>query len=293
MAGYRLHEVLLAPARPTAQPARLVGGVILTVAGFMAMNVMFYQILQQTPLWDELRPAFSDGTDYRAIWIMLGNFALLLSALGIAMQMVHNRPLLALLGPRKLFLFDARRVLRRVIPLFLLVFLIPSPDGLAPNWNMALAQWLILVPFTLPLILLQVGTEELLFRGYLQTHLAARFRSPFVWMVLPSGLFAYLHYDPETFGPNAVAMAGLTGLFALAAADLTARAGNLGPAVALHFVNNVFAILITGMDGYWDGLALFTLPFDPSDVETVRQGLMLEALVILCGWLAARIAIRR
>ncbi|MEQ9693152.1 CPBP family intramembrane glutamic endopeptidase [Shimia sp. SDUM112013] len=293
MAGYRLHEVLLAPARPTAQPARLVGGVILTVAGFMAMNVMFYQILQQTPLWDELRPAFSDGTDYRAIWIMLGNFALLLSALGIAMQMVHNRPLLALLGPRKLFLFDARRVLRRVMPLFLLVFLIPSPAGLAPDWNMALAQWLILVPFTLPLILLQVGTEELLFRGYLQTHLAARFRSPLVWMVLPSGLFAYLHYDPETFGPNAVAMAGLTGLFALAAADLTARAGNLGPAVALHFVNNVFAILITGMDGYWDGLALFTLPFDPSDVETVRQGLMLEALVILCGWLAARIAIRR
>jgi DNA-directed RNA polymerase subunit RPC12/RpoP len=39
-------------------------------------------------------------------------------------------------------------------------------------------------------VLIQTGAEEVLFRGYLQQQLAARFASPIAWMVLPSAIFA-------------------------------------------------------------------------------------------------------
>ena len=47
-------------------------------------------------------------------------------------------------------------------------------------------------------------------------------------MSLPSLLFGLLHYDPLTFGPNALPLAIWSAVFGLAAADLTARAGKTG-----------------------------------------------------------------
>ena len=102
-----------------------------------------------------------------------------------------------------------------------------------------------------------------------------------------------MHYDPLTYGPNAWPLVLWSVGFGLAAADLTARAGNLGPAIALHLANNVSALMITSTQGYWDGLALYVVPFGPEDVDMVRALLPVEALMILCCWLVARIAIRR
>ena len=82
-------------------------------------------------------------------------------------------------------------------------------------------------------------------------------------------------------------------LFGLAAADLTARSGSLGPALALHFANNVSALMLTSMQDHWDGLALYVFPFGPEAVEAIRAMMPVEVLVILCSWLVARIAIRR
>jgi membrane protease YdiL (CAAX protease family) len=159
--------------------------------------------------------------------------------------------------------------------------------------NMPFGDWIWLLPVSLPLILLQTSTEEFLFRGYLQSQLAARFSSPLVLMVLPSLLFGFLHYEPATYGPNALPLAAGAAVFGLVAADVTARAGNLGPALALHFLNNVVAMSFTSMEGHWDGLALFVLPFGPENVEALRATMPLEILLILCGWLTVRIAIRR
>ncbi|MGR3467619.1 MAG: hypothetical protein ACU0CI_07035, partial [Shimia sp.] len=46
--------------------------------------------------------------------------------------------------------------------------------------------WLILLPVALILVALQTGAEEIAFRGYLQSALAARFASPVIWMGIPS-----------------------------------------------------------------------------------------------------------
>ncbi len=293
MSAYRLHEVLVSQARPTAGLKHLFLGITLIFFGFVFLSFAYFQILQQFPDWPSIHAEWLGGTSARALWLMLLHLALLLLVLGFVVQEVHKRSLASLLGPRLLVSLDFRRVLRPLVILFTIIFFIPSPEGFEPIPNMASSAWALLLPLSLPLILLQVSAEELVFRGYIQSQLAARFNSPLVWMVAPSLLFGALHYDPVTYGPNAIYLAAWTVLFALAAADLTARSGNLGPALALHFANNVSALMLTSMQDHWDGLALYVLPFGPEAVETIRAMIPVEVLVILCCWLVARIAIRR
>ena len=142
-------------------------------------------------------------------------------------------------------------------------------------------------------LLIQAGTEELLFRGYIQQALAARFSSPLVWMVLPSALFALGHYLPAEAGQNALPIALWSGIFGVLMADLTARAGTLGPAIAVHLVNNVSALLIVSLPDTLSGLSLFTVPYSMSDAEALRGWLAIDFATMFVCWLAARLALRR
>ena len=293
MSAYRLHEVLVASARPTAELWRLVLAVVLIVVGFLVLNVAYFQVLANLPIWGELRGELRNGNSARAIWSMLGNFVPLLVIVLIVARVLNGRGIAQLIGPMRIAFLDFRRVMKLALLLFAVVFLIPTPGMDGPVANMPFGNWVRLVPISLLLIFVQISTEEILFRGYLQSQIAARFASPIAWMLIPSALFGALHYEPSTYGENAIWLAAWSGLFGMAAADLTARAGNLGPALALHFLNNVSAMMLAAMQGHWDGLALYAYPFGPEDVAALRAFLPLEALVILCGWLVARIAIRR
>lgn len=293
MSAYRSHEELVASARPTSEAWRLAAAIVLIVAGFLVLNIVYFQMLASLPAWGDLRVELRDGSSARAIWAMLGNFVPLLLVVLLVAHVLNGRGLVALMGPVPQVLHDFGRVGRLALLLFLVVFLIPSPGGAEPVGNMRVGVWMRLVPLSLVLIFVQIATEEILFRGYLQSQIAARFASPMAWMVFPAVLFGALHFEPSTYGDNALWLAAWSGLFGLAAADLTARAGNLGPALALHFLNNVSAMMFSAMQGHWDGLALYVYPFGPEDTEALQALLPLEALVILCGWLVARVAIRR
>ncbi|MCX8226128.1 MAG: CPBP family intramembrane metalloprotease, partial [Sulfitobacter sp.] len=83
------------------------------------------------------------------------------------------------------------------------------------------------------------------------------------------------------------------GVFGILMADLTARAGSLGPAIAVHLCNNVAAILITSMPDDLSGLALYLTPFSMEDTEAMRAWLPVDFALMLVSWLAARLAIRR
>ena len=83
------------------------------------------------------------------------------------------------------------------------------------------------------------------------------FRSPLVWMVVPSASFALGHYMPDTAGENALILAVWAGFLGLLMADLTARAGTLGPAIAVHFWNNASAMLLVSLPDELSGLALY------------------------------------
>jgi membrane protease YdiL (CAAX protease family) len=141
-------------------------------------------------------------------------------------------------------------------------------------------------------VLLQTGAEEILFRGYIQQQLAARFRSPILWMILPSALFGVLHWQPDVMGDNAIYVVAAATLFGLLAADLTAKTGSLGAAWGFHFANNVVAILIVSLDGPLSGLALYTASVDPASPE-IRPLILLDMGTTVVTWLIIRTIVSR
>ena len=159
--------------------------------------------------------------------------------------------------------------------------------------NLPLSQWLGLLPLSLAFLLIQVSAEELVFRGYLQSQLAALGLHRIVWIVIPSAIFGLLHYDPAVMGAAAPWMVLSTTLFGVIAADLTARSGTLGPAIAFHFVWNFYSIIFCGFSDYLGGLALFSYDFSITDEERLISLVPYDAAFLLLAYLTMRIALRR
>ena len=123
--------------------------------------------------------------------------------------------------------------------------------------------------------------------------LAARFASPLAWMILPSALFAVLHYQPSIMGENAWIVVAAVFLYAICAADLTAKTGTIGAAWGFHFANNAVAILFLALEGPLSGLALYTVPMGSIPAADLRPMLLSGMVVTAVIWLAIRFAVRR
>ncbi|QIE46635.1 CPBP family intramembrane metalloprotease [Pseudohalocynthiibacter aestuariivivens] len=292
---YEPHLHLIAPARGSHEIWRLLVGIVLIAALFLVMTMVYGSLCD---LW---LPDTAWGHDGRGLqdastpWGTLANlyiFVLLIIATWATLLLLHTRQLRSLFGPPALALGQFRHVLIALILLTALIFALPAPDALTPERHL---EWSVWLAFLLPALIgvtLQVSAEEILFRGYLQSQLAARFSHPALWMGLPTALFAALHYAPSQTGDNAWIVVLWAGLFGLAAADLTARSGTLGPAIALHLINNVSALLLVAPAGVFDGLALYSYPFGMDDTDIIRTWLPVDLMLLLCSWLAARLALR-
>lgn len=291
--AYAAHEILVAPARARSQLWRVfVGFVLIAVVVFLLNSALHAVMRSAAPgYWDAAALA---GNKPGALLILLGSFVFLILGTMAAARLMHDRPPLGLVGPLPIALRQFWRVLRLLLVLGLVAMVLP-PYGVGQTMqvNLPFGTWVALLPLSLTVILIQTSAEEILFRGYLQQALAARFRSPLVWAVTPAALFALGHYTPTEAGDNAVIVALWAGIFGVLMADLTARAGTLGPAIAVHLFNNLTALLLFAVPGNLTGLALYLLPFDLTDVQAVRPWLAVDFATMLVSWLAARVAIRR
>lgn len=293
---YAPHEDFVAPARPTAALWRLVAGVVLAVLGYFALVLMFFQFV----FWvtQATNPFFVDasyeGRTPGTMLVLLSTFGFMTLSVLVALRLLHHRGLLSLIGPLPRAVRQFRVVFIALSGLGIAVFVLPPWDMGGPIVpNVPVGLWLTLLPLSLVAVFVQISAEEIFFRGYIQQQLAARFRSPWVWMVLPSVLFAVGHYLPEEAGENALMIAVWAGVFGLLMADITARAGSLGPAIALHFYNNITAILIVSLPDDLSGLALYHAPFGIGDIEAIRAWLPVDFAHMIVAWLVARLAIRR
>jgi membrane protease YdiL (CAAX protease family) len=287
--NYEAQDILTERARPRAELWRTGSGIVILVAGTLILTAIW---VLAVPLFglSGRGAAGPGGTAPGMIWI-LGSFLCPLAMLAVVMRGLHGRSLWSLVGPGGLAWQQFLRVLPVAGGVLALALLLPSPAGYEPVVNLPVSSWLVWLVPALALLVVQVGTEELVFRGYLQSQLAARVRSPLVWLVLPSVVFAVLHLDPAA-GANRWLVVAITGLFALSVADLTARAGTLGPAMAMHLVNNFGSLMLVGAQGPMQGLALYVMPLDMADT-VLRPVLLVEALLITIAWLGARLALRR
>ena len=284
-----------APAIRRAELWRTVVGLVLaavfTVLIILLVTVPATLILGPQIAQNSLAVLMNSNT-IPGVLTLLYSFLPQMLGLLLAVLVLMRRGPLTLIGPPRAFARNFALVALPLLGLWLLVMpLSVMGDHVVPNITVAqLLPWLAAALLGL---LIQTATEELLFRGYLQQQLAARFSARWVWMVLPSLLFGLAHYAPGQ--PPLVV--GLTMLwaacFGLAAADLTARTGNLGAGLALHFTNNISAILLVGVAGNLGGLTLYHVTLGPEDTGMMVLYLTLDGLALLVGWLIARLVLRR
>lgn len=294
--NYRAHTLLTAPAKQKSELWRLGLGLVfvVTIAFFLfglyngAVFALFNML--EIPL---ARSIEEIGSTASSVVTLLGGFSMLSIAVFMVVLTLHRRPVRTIFGPVRLAVPQFVRVCFLMGLLLLALFILPPWGYGAPLVsNMAIGKWIAILPLTLFAVLIQTSAEEILFRGYFQQQLGARFKSPLVWMIVPSALFGLLHYDPATAGENAYIIVFWAFMFGVAMADLTARSGSLGPAMAVHFINNVSAILIISYPGYLDGAALFVLPFGMENAEQLRAWLPVDFALMCVSWLVARLAIR-
>lgn len=293
---YRAHDLHIGPAKRAAALWRFVLGLMVAVTGYIALNQWFFQTLSlaMAPSDPTFVARVFEGADPATMYIMLGTFVFMLMPVGVVVVLLHKRSALSLLGPLPLAIRQFAVVLPVLALLGFALLILPPWDMGAPLApNLALGTWLLLLPFSLLAVLVQVSAEEVFFRGYVQQQLAARFRSPLIWMIFPSALFALGHYLPEEAGSNAMMIAIWAGVFGVLMADITARAGSLGPAIAIHFYNNFMAIVVVSVPDDLSGLALYHSPFGLADEDAVRAWLPVDFAHMFVAWLAARLALRR
>jgi membrane protease YdiL (CAAX protease family) len=258
---YYPHARFIAPARGTAQIWRLCLGLVMAAALFLALSQLVFGTLFQVMEPETVEVILADGQTGQTaggMLIVLFQLGLLAVAAALVVIMVHKRGPVSLIGEPGVAVRQFGVVLLAMLILMAVVWVLPPYGYDAPlQRNMDLGRWLLLLPVALCAVLVQSGAEEVFFRGYIQQQLAARFKSPLVWM-----------------------------------ADLTARSGTLGPAIAVHFVNNLSAMVLTSVPDDMSGLALYVLPFGLSDEAQMAAWLPVDFGFMLVSWLVARLAIR-
>jgi len=278
-------QAYVAPARLYPQIWRLVLGVLLILfiyAGFVAL-VFWAGFAYATPF-----KFLSWANAVMTVQGAVPTLILLFTFVGMALGPIIAAPACHMRGPGTLF-GPFSLTMRGFFTAIVIVLVIYATIGAVtvfinpPLPNLALNEWLGYLPYAIPLILIQTSAEELVFRGYLQQQLAARFNSRMIWMVLPSALFAAMHWDAE-MGNAAWLVIGITFIVALIAADLTEKTGSLGAAIGLHFANNLFAILIISVPDTINGLSLYLTPFDKTDTSAMPLELGINLIALFVVW---------
>jgi membrane protease YdiL (CAAX protease family) len=291
---YAAHDDFVAPARMRPALWRLLLGLFLAICIYVLGIGAIFLILVAVSGFDGanlwLGRMASDGTPTATLLVLATFIGMALGPM-LSARLLHGRGIASLFGPRRPLMRHFGIGAAACAVVYLLLSLLPS--YLTPTENLAPVLWASFLPLALVGVLVQTGAEEVLFRGYIQQQIAARFASPVAWMVLPSALFAVLHYQPGLMGDNAWLVVGAVFLFAILAADLTAKTGTIGAAWGFHFANNCVAILFMAMEGPLSGLALYTVPVSDMAAADVRPLIFVDMVVTVVVWGAIRVVVSR
>jgi CAAX protease family protein len=295
--AYSPHEELVSSARSQPEVWRLFVGLVIVSAVVIALSSFINGLIQDiAPNFyrAEMSSSAPIGNSPASMMILMASFVSVTIGVMIAAKIMQKRRLSSIIGSFSLAILQFWRVFRLLMVLGVVLFVLP-PFGFGGTLvqSMSFISWVALLPLSLSVVFIQTSSEEILFRGYIQQTLAARFSNPLIWMVLPSTLFALGHYAPAQAGENAMLIAVWAGVFGLLSADLTARSGTLGPAIALHLFNNFSALLVVAMPDSLNGLSLYLLPASMTDAAQIRPWLIVDFAMLGVSWLAARVALSR
>ncbi|MGB0960450.1 MAG: lysostaphin resistance A-like protein [Halocynthiibacter sp.] len=225
-----------------------------------------------------------------SVIFLFSTFIPLLLATTIAVRIFHKRKFKTLVGPYVATLKNFGQTTAISFVFFAFVIAISSIFD-RPLSNLSFGEWLtFLVPLLL-LLFIQITAEEVLFRGYVLQQVAARFSAPWVYIFIPSLIFAALHWNPSAGALNWLFI-GATFQFAVLATDLTIRTGNLGAAMGVHFVNNLFGVLVLSLQGTMDGAALFVTEYSIENPGPLGWSIAGNMVLMMVLWKILRIRLR-
>ena len=140
------------------------------------------QTVQDNP---DVVDAFFLGSTPAAVRWTLATFAIYTALLLGMMRLVHNLRLRALIGPTRTAINEFIKVTLYLSPIYAFL-IIPSLFLPEAQRQFTTTTWLSMLPVMLPLLFVQISAEEFVFRGYLQSHMAALTSHPIIWMGVPS-----------------------------------------------------------------------------------------------------------
>ena len=289
---YKLHERLVAPARNKSEILRLIFGLVTITMLYMVMVMLGGHVVSviMGDAWMQAIATSPGLTSPGQMLTILGSFGFMIIAVCLVVILLHHRSPITLLGGFRIATAQFFKAMRNLLPyMALLAAFAFMAEDLQPNLTLGL--WLSILPLTLLFLLIQVSAEELVFRGYLQSQLAALGLHKSIWILLPAILFGLMHYDPIIMGSAAPWVVLWAIFFGVLAADLTARSGTLGPAVAFHFAINFLSIGVVGIGDYLGGLNLYVYPFSITDTSDLITYLPLDTIGMLLAYFSVRLAL--
>lgn len=281
-------DAYVEPARDRSEIWRTILGFVLIAATFVAIIsslsavVIFIGELRQPGLGFKLVFELQIGRSVFATLAAVGSITTLLPALWVVVYFLHKRSIFSLIAPNHRINWRYWQIAAMIVALIGILDMILIFSTTEVTQQLAIMRWIPLAIAAAILVFFQTAAEELIFRGYLQQQLAARFQSRWVWLILPSLLFGSLHWNPTTFGNNAWLVMVVATLIGLIAGDMTARLGNLSAALGLHFANNILVFIFLNVPGQSSGVALYLHEVNAKSPEmAVGMGISIVLMIII------------
>ncbi|MEP7456854.1 type II CAAX endopeptidase family protein [Phyllobacterium sp. SB3] len=240
--------------QPFSVPRLIIGTVLILLIWFgigvaIVLLALATNIAEKLP-WDEnefiLAAVF---ISFPGIWI----------GIWLVMRFLHRQPLTKLFGIEgKIAWGDyARAFIATIVWLLIAEALMYLLFQDLERTERQRAAWFFSFIPLMAVLFIQTSAEELLFRGYLMRGIASRFRSPWLWILIPSVSFIALHYSPDLSLASLFIVAIDITAFTTLAVVVTYATGNLGAALGCHMANNLFVGLVISHESELSGLALF------------------------------------
>lgn len=288
----------VAPAQKRSEIWRTILGFVLVFALFLlttlhlGLGTAFLGEFIEPGLGESLIREVGEGRTIFATFAMLTLIATMIPSLWLILRFLHKRPLRTLLGPSGKV--DWRLWKGAAAIILILAAIDATATYLSTDLvqQMPLLKWLSWLAPALFILFLQTTAEEMVFRGYLQQQLAARFKSRWIWWVLPSAIFGLGHFNPALFGGNAWIVVAITMLMGLILADVTARFGSLSPAMGLHFANNLVVMLFMNTPGQLSGMSLYLYSMDMQSTE-LKYAMLVSLSAMLVGYVIFMLIMRQ
>ncbi|MEL6765952.1 MAG: type II CAAX endopeptidase family protein [Pseudomonadota bacterium] len=224
----------------------------------------------------------AEGGSTGAIAFILASFWGIWLGFWVSLRVFHRQPLGTLISPEGRTRWREAGVGFGIALAFSAATILPAllVEGLPDRSSLPIGTWALWCLAFLPLIWVQAGAEELLFRGYFLQQLAQRLRHPALWAFPPALLFGSLHYNDALPGSAGLLYAVATTLLALSATVLTWRTGSLSAAIGLHVGINAVGVVGIGAEGLLEGSQLFVYRGGVSPTLLLIDTLMNVALLV-------------